>query len=260
MVYNMSFLEDDDPFSKFLFIILLLIGFIILMNVGMTLITMMLSSNKPFLVKGLVPGNVPMVIQQDPSIKGAVPVERSDNQDGIEFSWSVWVNITDVGTTAQYQHIFNKGEQNIDSTTGLNFPNNSPGLYIAPSTNELVVIMNTFTTINEEVKISNFPMNKWANIIIRVMNNVIDVYVNGALSKRHILSGVPKQNYGNVYVASNGGFTGNLSNLQYFTYAVQPGEILSIANKGPNLTVNSKSTALNSVPPYLALQWYTDNV
>jgi len=255
----MSFLENDDPFSKFLFIILLLIGFIVIMNVSMTLITALMNTNKPILVKGMVPGNVPIIIQQDPSISGSIPVERSDNKDGIEFSWSVWINITDIGSNSQYQHIFNKGEQHIDST-GLNFPNNSPGLYIAPNTNELVVIMNTYAVINEEIKIPNFPMNKWANVIIRIMNNDLDVYVNGALSKRHILSSVPKQNYGNVYVASNGGFTGNLSNLQYFRYAVQPGEILSIANKGPNLTVNSKTTSLNSVPPYLALQWYTDNV
>jgi len=256
----MSFLENDDAFSKFLFIILLLIGFIVIMNVSMKLITALLNTNKPILVKGMVPGNVPIVIQQDPSISGSIPVERSDNKDGIEFSGSVWINITDVGTDGQHQHIFNKGEQHIDSTTGLNFPNNSPGLYITPHTNELLVIMNTYAVINEEIKIPNFPMNKWVNVIIRVMNNDLDVYVNGALSKRHILASVPKQNYGNVYVASNGGFTGNLSNLQYFRYAIQPGEILSIANKGPSLTVNSTSTSLNSVPPYLAPQWYTDNV
>jgi len=257
----MSFLEESDPFSKFLFLIFLLIGFIILINISMSVLALFINNNSPYLVKGMIPGNISYVIQQDPSITGAIPVERSDNKDGIEFTWSVWLNITDIGDKSnQYQHIFHKGEQNINSDTGLNFPNNSPGLYIAPNTNELVVIMNTFTTINEEIKIPNFPMNKWVNVIIRCMNNTLDVYVNGTLAKRHVLSSVPKQNYGNVYVASNGGFSGNLSNLQYFKYAVQPGEILSITNKGPDLTVNSKSTALNSMPPYLALQWYTDNV
>jgi len=210
----------------------------------------------------MVPGNTPLIISQDPSVQGAIPLTRSDNESGIEFSWSVWLNITSVDSTNhQYKHIFHKGEQSIDSDTGLNFPNNSPGLYISPSTNELVVIMNTFKTINEEIKIPNFPMNKWANVIIRVMSNTLDVYINGTLSKRHILSSVPKQNNGNVYVASNGGFTGSLSNLRYFNYALQPGEILDITNTGPNLTVNSSTnTSINSVPPYLALQWYTDNV
>jgi hypothetical protein len=256
----MSFLNGDDSFSKFLFLILILIGFIVALNVSLSLFELFMNGNNPYLVKGMIPGNVAYVIQQDPKIKGSIPIERSDNKDGIEFTWSVWVNITDIGTTSQYKHIFHKGEQSIDSDTGLNFPNNSPGLYIAPSTNELVVIMNTFTTINEEIKVPNFPMNKWVNVIIRVMNNMLDVYINGTLAKRHVLSSVPKQNNGNVYVASNGGFSGNLSNLRYFNYAMQPGEILDLTNKGPDLTVNSSTVALNSVPPYLALQWYTDNV
>jgi hypothetical protein len=256
-----SFLDRDDSFSKFLFLILIFVGFIIIINVSLSLFSVFINNNSPYLVKGLIPGNIAYVIQQDPTITSSIPVEKSDNKEGIEFTWSVWINITDVGTSSQYQHIFHKGEQSIDSDTGLNFPNNSPGLYIAPSTNELVVIMNTFKTINEEIKIPNFPMNKWANVIIRVMSNTLDVYINGTLAKRHILSSVPKQNNGNVYVASNGGFTGNLSNLRYFNYALQPGEILDLTNKGPNLSVSSKTTStINSVPPYLALQWYTDNV
>lgn len=257
----MTFLTDDDPFSKFVFLILLFIGFGLTINILMALMNYLMHSSSPYLVKGMVPGNISMVIQQDPSISGAVPIERSDNKDGIEFTWSVWVNITDIGKSNQYQHIFHKGEQNIDTETGLNFPNNAPGLYISPNTNELIVIMNTFNVINEEIKIPNFPMNKWAHVVIRVMNNnALDVYINGALAKRHILSSVPKQNYGNVYIASNGGFTGSLSNLRYFKYAIQPGELLSITDAGPNLTVNSTSVALTSVPPYLSMQWYTDNV
>ena len=256
------FLSNNDPFSKFVFLIMLFIGFIVLLNLFMAFITYILHSPSPYLVKGMISGNEPMVIQQDPSISGAIPLERSNNQDGIEFTWSVWLNITDIGTkSSQYHHIFHKGEQHINTTNGLNFPNNAPGMYIAPQTNELLIIMNTFDVINEEIKIPNFPMNKWVHVVVRVMNNnALDVYVNGALAKRHILSSVPKQNYGNVYVASNGGFTGNLSNLRYYNYAVQPGELLSITNAGPDLTVNSKSVALKSVPPYLSVQWYTDNV
>jgi hypothetical protein len=257
----MTFLTGEDPVSKFFFLLLLFLVFGLTMNIIMALMTYLLEPSSVYLVKGMIAGNAQLVIQQDPSISGAVPIERSDNKDGIEFTWSVWVNITDIGKTSQYQHIFHKGEQNIDTDTGLNFPNNAPGLYISPNTNELVVIMNTFNVINEEIKIPNFPMNKWVHVVIRVMNNnALDIYINGALAKRHILSSVPKQNYGNVYVASNGGFTGNLSNLRYFKYAIQPGELLALTDAGPNLTINSKSVALASVPPYLSMQWYTDNV
>jgi len=227
--------------------------------VSLALVELLAVNSSPFLIKGMVPGNIPYIIQQDPSVTGAIPIERSDNKSGIEFSWSIWVNITDVGESlTKFQHIFHKGEVNFGED-GMNSPNNAPGLYVAPSTNEIVVVMNTYTTINEEVKVPNFPMNKWVNIVIRVLDNALDVYVNGSLAKRHLLQSVPKQNYGNVFVASNGGFTGNLSNLQYFTYAVQPGEIAAISNAGPDLTVNSNSTSINSNPPYLSLNWYTNS-
>jgi hypothetical protein len=140
----------------------------------------------------------------------------------------------------------------------MNTPNNAPGLYISPNTNELIVVMNTFNVINEQVKIPNFPMNKWVHVVIRDTNNALDVYINGALAKRHILTSVPKQNHGDVYVSSNGGFAGNLSDLRYYNYALQPGQIATIANKGPNLTANKNNTTLGSVPPYLSFQWYTN--
>ena len=119
--------------------------------------------------------------------------------------------------------------------------------------------MNTFTTINEEIKIPNIPMNKWLHVVIRIENNNLDVYINGTLAKRHVLANVPKQNYGNVNVALNGGFQGFLSDLRYFSHALQPGEIISIVDSGPNLTVNKNSNVVVSTPPYLSLQWYVQD-
>ena len=103
-------------------------------------------------------------------------------------------------------------------------------------------------------------MNKWIHVVIRIEDNKLDVYINGALAKRHILGNVVKQNYGNVNVALNGGFQGFISNLRYFSYALQPGEILAIVNDGPNTTVNSQTSLSVSTPPYLSLQWYVQDV
>jgi hypothetical protein len=165
-----------------------------------------------------------LTFTQDPSIKGSKTAHRSQNaSDGIEFTWSVWILIDPSSTSqvnnGQYKHVFHKGNSSI-AETGLNFPNNAPGLYIAPRTNALVVIMNTYDSINEEVVIPGIPMNKWVNVIIRCQNTTLDVYINGTIAKSHVLNGVPKQNYGDVYVAMNGGFSGYISNLQYFNYAL----------------------------------------
>jgi hypothetical protein len=256
-------MDQDTPLQKFIVIISALIVFTVCMMIGINIIGYFTGPNEnPYLVKGLIPGNYPLVIQQDPHVKGSIPIERADNQEyGLEFSWAIWLNISDLGKTGEYKHIFHKGDNNIQSDVdniGMNFPNNAPGLYISPSSNELVVVMNTFTTINEEIKIPNIPLNKWLHLVIRVEHNHLDVYVNGSLAKRHVLSSVPKQNYGNVNVALNGGFQGFISDLRYFSHALQPGEIVAIVNAGPNLTPASNQTNMGT-PPYLALQWYVQD-
>jgi hypothetical protein len=259
MPFEVPDMDESSPLVRFLFILLVFVACFIFIQAFIKLVPLLFATDSPYLIKGFVPGNTPLTISQDPSAKDSIPIQRSDNESGIEFSWSVWLNITDVDSTNhQYKHIFHKGEQHIDTDTGINSPNNAPGLYISPNTNELVVIMNTFKVINEEIKIPNFPMNKWVHVLIRNTNNALDVYINGALAKRHILSSVPKQNNGNVYVSSNGGFSGNLSDLRYFNYALSPGKIISITNGGPNLKANKNNTTMGSVPPYLSFQWYTN--
>ena len=252
-------MDESNPLVRFLFILLVFVACIFFIQFFLKVVPWLFSTNSPYLIKGMVPGNTPLIIYQDPSVQGSIPLSRSDNESGIEFTWSVWLNVTSVDSTNnQYKHIFHKGEQHIDTDSGMNTPNNAPGLYISPNTNELIVVMNTFNVINEQVKIANFPMNKWVHVIIRNTNNALDIYINGALAKRHILTSVPKQNNGDVYVSSNGGFAGNLSDLRYYNYALQPGQILAVANKGPNLTANKDNVTLGSVPPYLAFQWYTN--
>jgi hypothetical protein len=254
-------MEIPSSIQKFVYIVFFIIAFVIILTVGMNVLSMIIKPSKnPYLIKGLLPGNIAHVISQDPSNSAYIPVTRSDNEsEGIEFSWSIWVNISDLGNN-EYSHIFHKGELNMNDQ-GLNHPNNSPGLYIKPHTNELTVIMNTFTTINEEINIPNVPLNKWVHIVVRVEHSTLDVYINGSLAKRHVFTSVPRQNNGDVYISQNGGFAGYISDLRYYSYGLQPSDILALVNKGPNLTPsNLGSSPLNATPPYLSLQWYTQNV
>ena len=90
---------------------------------------------------------------------------------------------------------------------------------------------------------------------IRVSNHQLDVFINGKLAKRLIMKGVPRQNYGNVYVAMNGGFSGNISDLRYFNSALGTAEIQSIVDSGPNLTLVGPEATGNK-PKYLSLRWF----
>jgi hypothetical protein len=201
-----------------------------------------------------------IVIPQDPKVNGAITVNRSKNGPaGVEFTWSVWVYINDLQyLSGQYKHIFHKGNNTFDSKTGLNQPNNAPGLYISPTSNELTIIMNTYDVVNEQIVIPNIPMNKWMNIIIRCRNQNLDVYMNGVIAKSIVLNGVPKQNYGNVYVAANGGFSGYVSNLWYYSYALGISAIQNIVKSGPNLKIINPSgnAIVNMYPNYLSTRWF----
>ena len=256
-----EFLESNSLVAKLSFLIFVVVVFAILLRLGISLITyFMVKSDSPRLIDGMVDAKHALTIPQDPSTSGAKTVGRSQNaSDGIEFTWSVWINIDDLTyNTGKYKCVFYKGNDNI-GTTGLNFPNNAPGLYIAPNSNKLVVLMNTYTVINEEIIIPDIPLNKWLNIIIRCQNTDLDIYVNGVIAKSHKLHGVPKQNYGDVYVAMNGGFSGYIADLWYYNHALGISDIQRIANKGPNMTlVGSKNSSL-LLPKdnnFLSLKWY----
>jgi len=159
--------------------------------------------------------------------------------------------------SGQYRHIFHKGNDGINSTSGLNFPNNAPGMYISPNSNELTIIMNTYDTINEEIVIPGIPINKWVNVILRCKNTLLDVYINGTITKSVKLVGVPKQNYGDIYVAMNGGFDGYVSDLRYFSYSLGTSEISNLTKKGANTKMSSKNKSMVlKYPDYLSLRWY----
>lgn len=253
-----EFLESNSLVAKFAFILLVLLVFVLLFRAGVSLVSWLTSpTESPRLIDGMIDAKQAMTFEQDPSSNSAVTIYRSNNaNNGIEFTWTVWIYIDDLQyMNNQYRCIFYKGNNNIISN-GLNFPNNAPGLFITPYTNSLMVIMNTYDVINEEILIPDIPLNKWVNVIIRCQNTTLDVYINGTITRSIRLLGVPKQNYGDVYVAMNGGFSGNISNLWYFNYALGTAEIQRIAARGPNMRLISADSSNTRPFDYLSLRWY----
>jgi len=248
--------------DKALFLVLVIIAFVIILRVLTSLFAWLFSpSENPILIDGTVEAKHMKIISQNPSSKNGVPIMRSVNErDGLDFTWSVWVFL-DGYTYKQneYKHIFHKGNDNI-TQLGLNKHINAPGLYLTPDTNDLLVIMNTFDKINEEVIVKDVPINKWVNILVRVSNQKqLDVYINGVLTKRHILESVVRQNYEDVYVNMNGGFDGYLSSLRYFNSALGTTSIKKIVSNGPNLNRIESKNYTQSKPKYLSTRWYFNN-
>ena len=283
-----SFSESNGLVMNFAFTILVIIVFLIVFQLGLNFINYFyVNDSSPYLFNGLVNGKHFMTYEQDPSKENSILIERSNNEnDGVEFTWSLWVFIEDLDyNKGKYRHIFHKGEANFDDsspsqseldmvgdieyepniinskddfvmTSGLNFPNNSPGLYISPNTNKLVLLINTFENIMEKVEIGDLPMQKWFSIIIRCKNKTVDVYINGTITRRHVLQSLPKQNYGNVYTGLNGGFDGYISNMRYYNEAIGTREIENILKRGTSLINLSPRPTRDDSTNYLSYSWF----
>lgn len=255
-----DFLDSNSLVAKFAFLLLVVFAFIILLRVGISVVSYFLKPNgSPHLMDGMVDATQMLIYPQDPSNNGAVTIYRSVNaEDGLEFTWSVWLFINNIygsGNANQFKHVFHKGNGNLNKG-GLVNPNNAPGLYIAPNTNELLLLMNTYENVNEEIVIPDIPINKWFNVIIRCQNTTLDVYVNGTIVRSLELAGVPKQNYGDVFVAMNGGFNGYISNLWYYNYALGTMAIQNLVANGPNTTMIGTNGMNDKHANYLSLRWF----
>lgn len=261
------FLDSNSYVAKAAFLILTVIIFVYILRACVAVIGLLFAPNSsPYLINGLIDGNVGnMRIPQDPSQTNAVTIIRSTNDAvGIAFTWSAWLYIKQKESQSasnmnKWHHVFNKGSVNASSDVGMNgimTPNNGPGLYLKDDYSAIRVVMSTFNQHNAYLDIDNIPINKWFNVIIRVENTVLDVFINGDLAQRLPLNSVPFQNYGDVNVAINNGFNGALSSLRYYNTALGTRDIANIISEGPNLKVIGSSGGAPGLMDYLSMRWF----
>lgn len=262
-----EYLHSNNIVAKFAFLFLILIIFILLLNLGINIIDYFMNpSVNPYIIKGSLDGKNSVIITQDPKDINSVPVLRSNNESsGIEFSWSVWLLLKNNSSDKKYKNIFNKGDSyySNNSGNGISLVNNGPGLYLSSLENNQNILHVVMDTVNPElgpsvVDVGGLPFNKWFHVCIRVKNKLLDVYVNGTIASRHIMKFVPKQNYNDINICQNGGFDGQLSNLQYHSRALSAPEINYIVIKGANKESSQfNSSTINSTTPYfLSNAWY----
>jgi len=257
-----DFLESNSAIAKIAFLLMILILFTFVLRLGTTLLQRIYSpSPDPFLIKGMKRGNQPSMILQNTKFDESITLMRSKNEDGgVEFTWNTWLFLETVADN--YQNIFHKGDKNATPDNIENIINNGPGVYVRKNNDqaELRILMSTFDNPRgADISIPNIPIQKWLNLTIRVKHKHMDIYVNNNIVHRHIFEGSPpKQNYGNVYVSSQGGFSGLISNLRYFSRAITGIEVGNIVKQGPNLQ-SAGDDALATNPPYLSMRWYLPN-
>jgi len=244
---------------------------------------MLSPSQTPYIIKGMKDATEAVTVTQALGSKTSTPLLRSINQyEGIEFTYSFWIYVTNLEykDDSDYMHVFNKGSPPNsvgEGGSGLFGPNNAPGVYLYKGKRNysdklmdsfpllgMLVRMNVYHNNNsvekayyDDIYVDAIPIKKWVGIIIRsTSQNIVDIYINGSLTKRHKLSNIVKQNYDNLYINYNGRFAGNMSDLKYYNYSIGTFEINSITSKGPSLKTKKNSNIKQSKPPYLSSEWY----
>lgn len=140
----------------------------------------------------------------------------SKSNSGDEVTFHFWMYVDNlVYNYGKLKNVFTKGEK------GINSEEQCPGVYIAPKSNDLNIIITT-TTKNDYFKMEDFPIRKWFSIGIVMKGTQVDFYKNGLLEFSKNLSGIVKPNTGNMYICNNGGFDGLVSCIHYFPYAKGP--------------------------------------
>lgn len=236
------------------------------------LIVRVVNSYKDFHARNvkLIPGTVRM--DEIIKVPGKEMPMSVDQRYGIEFSYAGWHYIKDLnnqGDKGSLRHIYHKGSAHLNPSPSGNIlngdvgPVQAPGLWLDSTTNNLHVLMNTFpaggagvskgeNNVFEQAVIQNVPMRTWFHLAIVCINKNIDIFVNGRLKMRKALKGVPRLNYGDLYVGGNS-YNGYLSNLYYFAHALQIFELDRLVAEGP-AAVMFKTPQYNEAQ--LAQDWY----
>lgn len=270
-----NFLDLNGLMAKIAFLFLVLFSFVALLRLSISLVGYYMQPKaNPYVVKGLLSGGSAVDISQDPAKPSAVPIPRSnDVGKGAEFTWSVWLFIdqqlpstststSSASATVKWSPIFVKGEGVYDPASGINACN-GPGMYVSTSDKGVTTVRVAMDTVGHSapdiIDIPNIPQKKWVHVAIRLQNTVVDLYVNGVIATRTVLSSAPKQNYYDVHVCPNGGFAGSLSDLRYFSSALTVFGVNNVVTFGPNTTSSALTTDVKAVGgnhSYLSNAWY----
>ena len=204
---------------------------------------------RPWIVKDTKDAREAMRIPQDPADESSILLRRSVNEDeGIESSYMWWSYIDDFHyNQGTLRPIFFKGD-----TKNLSI-SRAPGVYLAPEGNSLLVYMNTYSDPNVSLVVDNLASKMWMHFALVVTQKTIEIYVNGHLKVSKVLTSLPRQNFGDLHVNTDGGYSGYLSRLRYFDYAVTFSEIDVALNQGPS---SKFPTANMQLPPYLATSYW----
>lgn len=101
------------------------------------------------------------------------------------------------------------------------------------NTNNPVLLRQNNLDSPNMITITNVPVRQWFHVSISAKDNTVEIYINGLLTKTHVLSSRIAENNGNIYLGSNGGFPGQITQLRVFNHAIFGKKAREIYLTGP---------------------------
>lgn len=81
-------------------------------------------------------------------------------------------------------------------------------------------------------EVPNIPLQSWFSVSMTVFGRNLDIYIDGKLVKSCFLSGVPKPAVGNIQLTPDGGFSGNVCNLNHYSKMLSPSDASAFYSAG----------------------------
>ena len=149
-----------------------------------------------------------------------------------DYTYSFWVYISNWN--------YRVGEKKVILARGKDAKVASPEISLGAMLNNIEVTLGTYAqghsgdAVNHTCTLENVPLQAWANVIVTLNNRSLDIYLDGKLVRTCVLPGVPKMTSGSpLIITPGGGFDGYVSNLIYYSRAVNPREAYAIYREGP---------------------------
>ena len=151
-------------------------------------------------------------------------------KNGYDFSFSFWVKVTNWGYKyGTLKNIFTKGrnERYINENSPV-----CPSIWFDKKINDMIFYIETSNGI-QKFRLKDIPIGKWNNIVFVCNTKIIDLYINGLLSRTITLKAFPKINNGNLHVNSFDGYHGEIASIMYFPKALTLNEVNKQYKLGP---------------------------
>lgn len=161
--------------------------------------------------------------------------EDLPNDLGLEATYSFWMAVCPdnfMNTNKKWKTVWFRGD---DGDISL-YKNKSPGVYLEPTSNNLII---TFACENgpdegNAIIIEDIPLSELFCITIVINGRSLEVYKNGLLEKSISLTGNPIMKNTNIMKGGNGGFNGRLYLFKYDSSALIGSTIHSMYEKEKN--------------------------